>query len=407
MAKKKSRSYFTIVAVLVTAAALAYAFWPRALSVDIGTVKRGPMTLTIDEEGRTRVRDAYVVSTPVAGRLMRVEAQPGDAVVKNETIVAQMRPLNPAALDIRTREQARAAVAAAEAALRVSRADLNKAMADLDFAQSEWGRAKKLAEKGTESQAALDRFRSNLRAASAMRDTAQAAISVREAELANARARLISFDGPEQASAQMGDADIPLRAPATGRILRVIQQSETTLTAGTPIMEIGNIAHDLEIVVELLSTDAVQVSPGDRVIVDDWGGDTQLEGKVERVDPWGFKKFSSLGVEEQRVNAIIRFTGARQSRDKLGHGYRVEVRIIIWEDQSTLLIPSNALFRDGDYWAVFRVIDGKAIQTRVKVGKDNGLSAQILDGLEVGDAIILYPSSGISNGAKVAQRVIE
>jgi HlyD family secretion protein len=365
------------------------------------------MTLTIDEEGRTRVRDAYVVSTPVAGRLMRVEAQPGDAVVKNETIVAQMRPLNPAALDIRTREQARAAVAAAEAALRVSRADLNKAMADLDFAQSEWGRAKKLAEKGTESQAALDRFRSNLRAASAMRDTAQAAISVREAELANARARLISFDGPEQASAQMGDADIPLRAPATGRILRVIQQSETTLTAGTPIMEIGNIAHDLEIVVELLSTDAVQVSPGDRVIVDDWGGDTQLEGKVERVDPWGFKKFSSLGVEEQRVNAIIRFTGARQSRDKLGHGYRVEVRIIIWEDQSTLLIPSNALFRDGDYWAVFRVIDGKAIQTRVKVGKDNGLSAQILDGLEVGDAIILYPSSGISNGAKVAQRVIE
>ena len=407
MAKKRSRSYFTIAAVLLSAAALGYAFWPRPIQVDIGEAKLGSMTLTIDEEGRTRVRDAYIVSTPVAGRLMRVEAKPGDPVIKNDTVVAQMRPTNPAALDVRTREQARAAVTAAEAALRVARADLNKAIADLDFAQSEYDRSKKLADRGTASQATLDRNRSTVRSASAIKDTAEAAIAVREAELANTRARLISFDDPELASAKVEETEIPLRAPTTGHILRIIQKSETTLAVGTPIMEIGNIENDLEIVVELLSTDAVQVTVGDRVIIDDWGGDAQLEGVVERVDPWGFQKFSSLGVEEQRVNAVVQFTGPKESRNKLGHGYRVEVKIVIWEDDETLLIPSNALFRDSEHWAVFKVVDGTATQTRVTVGKDNGLTAQITSGLEEGDGIILYPSSGITNGANVMQRVIE
>lgn len=407
MAKRKSRSFLTIAALLVTAAALTYAFWPRPLMVDMDVAKRGAMIQTINEEGRTRVHDAYVVSSPVAGRLMRVEAKPGDAVIRNETVVAQMRPLNPAALDIRTREQARAAVTAAEAALRVARADLNKAIADLEFADSEWQRSKQLAAKGSESQASLDRKQSTVRSASAIRDTAEAAIAMREAELANTRARLISFDDPQPTSAQADDHAIPLKAPTTGHILRVIQQSETTLTAGTPIMEIGNIENDLEVVVELLSTDAVQVSPGDRVIIEDWGGDATLAGEVERVDPWGFKKFSSLGVEEQRVNAVIQFTGPRDSRLRLGHGYRVEVRIVIWESDGSLIIPSNALFRDGEDWAVFKVIDGKAQQARVNIGRNNGIKAQILDGLKEGDPIILYPSAGITNGAKVAQRTME
>jgi len=407
MAKRKSRSFLTISALLVTAIALTYAFWPRPLMVDMDVAKRGAMVQTINEEGHTRVHDAYVVSTPVAGRLMRVEAKPGDAVVRNETIVAQMRPLNPAALDIRTREQAHAGVTAAEAALRVARADLNKAISDLEIAESEWQRAKQLAARGSESQASLDRKQSAVRSASAIRDTAEAAIAMREAELANARARLISFDDPQPTTARADDHAIPLKAPTTGHILRVIQQSETTLTAGTPIMEIGNIENDLEVVVELLSTDAVQVSPGDRVIIDDWGGEATLSGVVERVDPWGFKKFSSLGVEEQRVNAVIQFTGPRDSRLRLGHGYRVEVRIVIWESNDALIIPSNALFRDGEDWAVFKVVDGKAQQSRVTIGHDNGIKAQIIEGLSEGDRIILYPSAGITNGAKVAQRTME
>ena len=407
MARKRSRSYFAITATVLVVAALAYAFWPRPTSVDMGEAKMGAMQLTVNEEGFTRVHDAYVVSSPVAGRLLRVEVEPGDPVVKGETVIAQMRPSSPAMLDIRTREQARASVTAAEATLRVARADLNKAKSDLDLASQELDRTRRLAETDTASKAALDRAEAEYRAASATKDNAEAVIAVREAELDNARARLIGFEEDAAGATSDSSAPVPLTAPTTGTVLRVIQKSETTLSAGTDIMEIGNIDHDLEVVVELLSTDAVQVSPGDRVMIADWGGNSELEGTVERVEPWGYTKYSSLGVEEQRVKAIIRFTSPKSEREKLGHGYRVEVKIVIWSDDNTLLIPSNALFRDGETWAVFRVVDKTAYQTRVKVGKDNGISAQILDGLSAGDQIVLYPSAGLADGAKVVRRMVQ
>ena len=407
MARKRSRSYFAITATVLVVAALAYAFWPRPTSVDMGEAKMGAMQVTVNEEGFTRVHDAYVVSSPVAGRLLRVEVEPGDPVVKGETVIAQMRPSSPAMLDIRTREQARASVTAAEATLRVARADLNKAKSDLDLASQELDRTRKLAETDTASKAALDRAEAEYRAASATKDNTEAVIAVREAELDNARARLIGFEEDAAGATSDSSAPVPLTAPTTGTVLRVIQKSETTLSAGTDIMEIGNIDHDLEVVVELLSTDAVQVSPGDRVMIADWGGNSELEGTVERVEPWGYTKYSSLGVEEQRVKAIIRFTSPKSEREKLGHGYRVEVKIVIWSDDNTLLIPSNALFRDGETWAVFRVVDKTAYQTRVKVGKDNGISAQILDGLSAGDQIVLYPSAGLVDGAKVVRRMVQ
>ncbi|WP_321447234.1 HlyD family efflux transporter periplasmic adaptor subunit [uncultured Cohaesibacter sp.] len=407
MARKRSRSYFAITATVLVVAALAYAFWPRPTSVDMGEAKMGAMQLTVNEEGFTRVHDAYVVSSPVAGRLLRVEVEPGDPVVKGETVIAQMRPSSPAMLDIRTREQARASVTAAEATLRVARADLNKAKSDLDLASQELDRTRRLAETDTASKAALDRAEAEYRAASATKDNAEAVIAVREAELDNARARLIGFEEDAAGASSDNSAPVPLTAPTTGTVLRVIQKSETTLSAGTDIMEIGNIDHDLEVVVELLSTDAVQVSPGDRVMIADWGGNSELEGTVERVEPWGYTKYSSLGVEEQRVKAIIRFTSPKSEREKLGHGYRVEVKIVIWSDDNTLLIPSNALFRDGETWAVFRVVDKTAYQTRVKVGKDNGISAQILDGLSAGDQIVLYPSAGLADSAKVVRRMVQ
>nr|WP_319513646.1 HlyD family efflux transporter periplasmic adaptor subunit [uncultured Cohaesibacter sp.] len=407
MARKRSRSYFAITATVLVVAALAYAFWPRPTSVDMGEAKMGAMQVTVNEEGFTRVHDAYVVSSPVAGRLLRVEVEPGDPVVKGETVIAQMRPSSPAMLDIRTREQARASVTAAEATLRVARADLNKAKSDLDLASQELDRTRRLAETDTASKAALDRAEAEYRSASATKDNAEAVIAVREAELDNARARLIGFEQDAAGATSDSSAPVPLTAPTTGTVLRVIQKSETTLSAGTDIMEIGNIDHDLEVVVELLSTDAVQVSPGDRVMIADWGGNSELEGTVERVEPWGYTKYSSLGVEEQRVKAIIRFTSPKSEREKLGHGYRVEVKIVIWSDDNTLLIPSNALFRDGETWAVFRVVDKTAYQTRVKVGKDNGISAQILDGLSAGDQIVLYPSAGLADGAKVVRRMVQ
>jgi HlyD family secretion protein len=404
----------TLGAGLLLAAVLGYAFWPTPIMVDLGEAVRAPMVVTIDEEARTRVRDAYVVSAPIAGRLLRVDVEPGDPVEGGETTIARMLPLNPSALDIRTREQALASVKVAEAALRVARADLNKAMADQELAEHDLERSRTLRKSGTVSQAALDQAQREARAAGAALDMAKAAIAMREADLANARARLISFgDGAARvASAPTSDDAIPLAAPVSGRILQVMQRSETTLAAGTPILEIGDIANDLEIVAELLSTDAVQVEAGDRVIIENWGGPYPLGGTVERVEPWGFTKFSALGVEEQRVNTIIRFADPLERRASLGHGFRVETRILIWESEDALTVPSSALFRQssggeeggGGGWAVFSVAGGQAHLTPVEVGRNNGVQAQILSGLASGDTIVLYPGPGLTDGARVKRR---
>ncbi|MEL6748164.1 MAG: HlyD family efflux transporter periplasmic adaptor subunit, partial [Pseudomonadota bacterium] len=275
--KKRSRLILTTATVLLIGGALTMAFWPQPAMVDMGEVTRGTMRLTIDEEGRTRVRDAYIVSTPVAGQLQRVDVLPGDPVVRGETIVAHMRPTNPAALDVRTREQAQAVVTAAQAALRLARADLNAALANRDLAETELTRTEQLVDRGISSQAQLDSARQAARVAQANVDTAEAAISMRQAEITNAQAQLIGFEDPRLAAAVgIASDDIPLYAPADGRILRVIQESEISLAAGAPIMEIGNIESDLEVVVELLSTDAVQVTVGDPVIITEWGGPNDL-----------------------------------------------------------------------------------------------------------------------------------
>lgn len=407
-ARKRSRAVFTAGAILLVAGALTAAFWPKPMLVDMGEVTRGTLRLTIDNEGRTRVRDAYIVSTPVAGQLLRVQVQPGAEVVRGETIVAHMRPINPAALDVRTREQAEAAVTAAQAALRVARADLNAALANRDLSDSELQRTIQLVDRGVSTSAALDRARQTARVAQANVDTAEAAIAMREAEIINVQAQLIGFDDPGLIAAVGGGNpnDIPLFAPSTGRILRLIQQSETTLPAGAAIMEIGNVAGDLEVVVALLSTDAVQVAAGDPVIITDWGRDTDLAGRVNRVDPFGITQFSALGVEEQRVNAIIDFTGPEDAHAGLGHGFRVEARIIVWEAHDITIVPSSALFRSRDTWSVFAVIDGVATLRTLQIGANNGSEAQVIEGLTEGETVILYPSSGLSDGATVAARVV-
>ena len=407
--RKWSRTVLTVFAVAVVAGAGWIAFRPQPMLVDLAEVSRGAMQVTIDEEGRTRVHDPYIVSTPVAGRLMRVRVDPGDPVTRGETVVAQMRPTNPAALDVRTRAQALAAVSAAEAALRVAQADLNAAMAENDLAQTDLDRTRQLAESGTAAPAALDRARSAARAASARLDTAEAAISVREAEVANARAQLIGFDDQLLAGA-IGEGtsdDIPLYAPIDGRILRIIQQSETVLPAGAPVMEIGDITSDLEVVVDLISSDAVQVREGDRVLIEDWGGPVILDGRVARIDPFGFTRFSALGVEEQRVGVTVVFESPEEDRGSLGHGFRVEARIVVWEEQDALIVPASALFRNGDGWAVFRVDEGRAVQRAVEIGRMNGIEAEVLGGLEDGETVVIYPSAGLQDGMKVAPRQVQ
>ena len=409
--RKHSRLVLTLVALALVAAALAAAFWPRPVLVDIGAVTRGAMRLTIDEEGRTQVHEPYVVSSPVAGELQRVTVQPGDKVVRNETVVARMRPANPSALDVRTREQAQAAVTAAEAAVQVAHADLNAAMANRDFAESELERVRQLVEREISSHVALERAEQEARVAHAAVNTARAAIAMRVAELNSARAQLISFD--DKGLARTLEADrppepgIPILAPIDGTILKVIQKSETTLPAGEAILEIGDVARDLEIEAELLSSDAVQVHVGDPVIVTNWGGPGDLQGRVTRIDPYGYTKYSALGVEEQRVKATIGFTGDSAARAGLGHGYRVEVRIVVWHSEDAVLVPSSALFRDRQDWAVFRVVDGTTRLQKVQIGPDNGTVAQVLDGVSPGDRVVLFPSASLGNGQKVAQRRIE
>lgn len=405
--KRKSRLILTAVVSVLIIGALSFAFWPRPTMVDLGTVARGAMRLTINEEGRTRVREAYVVSTPVAGQLQRVSVQPGDPVEKGKTVVAHMHPTNPAALDVRTREQALAAVSAAEAALRVARADRNAAIATLDLAQTELKRSEQLFERGLLSDAALDQARQNARVMQARADTSEAAIAMREAEIINAQAQLIGFDDRQLgATIEPGSTDIPLYAPSDGVILRVIQQSETSLPAGAPIMEIGDVTGDLEVVVALLSRDAVQVKAGDQVIIADWGGSTDLAGRVARVDPFGVTQFSALGVEEQRVNAVIDFEPSLTGETGLGHGFRVETRIIIWQARDTLIVPASALFRAQQDWAVFVALDGRAVLRQLTVGPNNGVEAQVLDGLAEGERVILYPSSGLKEGARIAERTM-
>lgn len=404
MAKKQSRRILTLGAAALVAAGLVAAFWPQPVLVDMGEVRRGTMMQTVDEEARTRVRDPYVVSTPIAGHLLRVDLQPGDQVTKGETIVARMLPTNPAALDIRTREQAKAAIAASEAALRVAEADLNKAMADRDLARTDLNRARTLFQQENVSQATLDRAVSKMRASDAVVDTARAAISMRIADLNNSRANLISFDTAGQNRGAVVTEAIDLPSPITGVVLQVIQQSETILPAGAPVLEVGDTDTDLEVVVELLSTDAVKVNTGDRVLITNWGGSGDLNGEIERIDPWGFTKYSALGVEEQRVNAVIQFTDPPESRASLGHGFRVETRIVVWEVAETVIAPSSALFRDNGNWAVFVVQDDVTALRVVEIGENNGIDAQVLTGLESGETVVLYPSAGLMAGAKVAPR---
>ncbi len=412
MEKKSSRNRVMIGLAAIILFGLAYTFWPRPLMVDIGEAEIAPMIVTVNEEAKTRVHDAYVVSAPIAGLLMRVDVEPGDDVVGGETVIATLLPSPTASLDERSREQAEASVESAAAAVRLARSELNAAFADQDLAQAQFDRYRDLAPVAA-TEERVDQARRELRSAGAAVDAAKSAISMREAELARARAALIGFsETPPLENVPEGDMDedyrraVPMTAPISGQILRVIQKSEMTMQAGSPILEIGNVSNDLEIVVELLSTDAVRVKPGQRVIIEKWGGDTALEGIVERVEPWGFTKFSALGVEEQRVNAIIQFKDPLGARVGLGHGFRVEARIVIWDDEEALTIPSPALFRDGDGWAVFVVEGGRAKLTPVSVARNNGVKAAIESGLVDGQRLVLYPGPTIRHGSRVAQREI-
>ncbi|ODU41143.1 MAG: efflux transporter periplasmic adaptor subunit [Thiobacillus sp. SCN 63-374] len=358
----------------VVAAGLALGFMPRAVPVDVAEAARAPLAVTVEEEGKTRVRERYTVSAPVAGYLRRIDLKAGDAVAAGQ-VVAVIEPARSVALDPRTRAQAQAQASAAQAALAAAQENARAASAAAQLAQQERARVEALRQSNfVSAQARFDLA------------TAQAAVASTD--------RLQAGGTAEQ---------MPVRAPVAAHVLKLLHESEGAVAAGQPLLEIGDPA-SLEIEVEVLSTHAVKIAPGSKVILDRWGGERPVEGRVRVVEPSGFTKISALGVEEQRVRVIVDFAAPREAWARLGDGYRVEARFVLWEGQDVLQLPTSALFRQGEGWAAF-VIDGRRARLApVELGQRAGLATEVRSGLAAGDKVVAHPDETIKDGVRVKPR---
>ena len=384
----------------IIAIALALSFAPRPVMVDLVEVAPGRLVVTLDEEGETRVHDVYTLSAPVAGRVQRIDWHIGDPVTANETVLAQIEPGDPSFLDPRSEAQARAAIQAAEASRELAAAAVLDAEAQYEFARAEYARMQELITEGSVSKRDLDTAQRDYKARHAGLETSRAALQVKNYELELARAQLVS---PLQTQGSPDSCEcIPITAPVSGSILQIADRSERVVRDGDMLMQIGD-PRDLEIVVDYLSMDAVRIEAGQRVIIDNWGGVAPLVGRVRLVEPFGFRKISALGIEEQRVNVIVDFA-SDEGRARLGHGYQVETRVVLWDADGVLTVPLTALFRVGDGWAVFVADDGRARLRVVDAGQRNGLVAEIRSGLESGERVILHPSDRVSDGVRIESR---
>ena len=390
--------------VALGALGLAGAYWllrPAPLAVDVAEVRRDALRVTVDEEGETRVRQRYTVAAPTSGRLLRIEVDEGQSVEAG-AVVARIEP---APLDPRDLATARARLEAAEATQRAADAGVRRTQAALAQAKRDAARAEELHRAGTLSTDAREKAKLAETSAVQEFEAARFASDAAVHEVEAASAALLATSAPTPSGPRApnetcagGTPCVAARAPVGGQVLRVFEESERIVVAGTPLVEIGDPA-SLEIVVDILSTDAVRVSPGARVLVDDWGGEGTLEGRVRQIEPSAFTKVSALGVEEQRVN-VIADLGAPEPR--LGDRYRVEARLVIWEGADVIQVPASALFRRGAAWAVFVVDRGVARLREVQVGHQAAFDAEVERGLEVGDTVILHPSDRVHDGARVA-----
>lgn len=378
---------------------LAWALWPKPVAIEVAELRKGPLLVTVDDEGKTRIKDVYTVSAPITGKLVRLSLEAGDRVKKDVSSVAIIEPMAPAFLDIRARRELEAQVEAAKAAVALAEAEVNQATAELEFAQSELKRAQTLIRSKTISERALERARIDTDTRQASVARAKASLEVRKRELDSAQARLI---GPEEA--WKGEVPVgccvTVHAPISGRILRLIQESERVVVAGTPLVEIGD-PENLELVVELLSVDAVKVREGAMATVEGWGGGP-LAAKVTRIEPAGFTKVSALGIEEQRVRTILKLQNAEAVADRLGHEFRVFVKINTYESGNALRVPISALFRKRDQWIVYTVERGRARSVPVEIGQRNTSFAEVRKGVSEGALVVLHPSDRIADHVRIA-----
>ena len=375
-------------------------FRTEPVPVDLATLEKAPMMVTVNADGETRISDVFEVSAPISGTARRAPVEVGDPVVAGETVVAVVEPAAPALLDTRSREQAEAAVHEAEAALRLAEAQLRQAEEELAHARSQHARASALAERGVSSLTQLEDANQILLIRIAAREAAQSSVDMSTSALQRTRAALIE-PGSDAENGEL--CCVMLRAPITGTVLSVDIVSEGPVAAGTRLVSIGQTG-DLEIVADLLSADAVRLEIGARALVERWGGSGTLEAQLRSLAPTAQTKVSALGIEEQRVDATFDFVTPSEARPGLGDGYAVYLRIVTWEGDDVLQVPLSALFRRDGSWAVFRVEQGIASAVPVEIGHRNGEMAEVMDGLAVGDRVILHPSDAIADGTPIEER---
>jgi HlyD family secretion protein len=384
---------------LAVVGAILYGFLPRTQEVDLVKLARGPLQVTIEEEGRTRLKERFVVSAPTAGYMRRLSAKVGDAVKKGQ-VVAELEPLRSQPLDLRSRAEAEATVSAAEASLAAALEKERAASADAEYLEKKLERMTALFSRGTVAKDQFDQTQSEAKKARAVRLSASAAADVARSELERAKSALRNFS----ASGKTGtNGVVEVASPVDGAVFKIHRESEGAIRAGEPLLEMGN-SRDMEVRVEVLSADAVRIRPGMTVLFKRWGRDEPLEGRVRRVEPAGFTKVSSLGVEEQRVLVICDITSPVDLWRVLGDGYRLEAHFVVWEGRDVLQVPTSALFRLGTAWAVFAEEQGKARRRTVEIGQRTGLAAQILSGLTENDKVVAYPDDAIGDGVRIRQR---
>lgn len=376
---------------------LFLALRPQPVSVDLAEVDRGTVEVAVEEDGRTRVRDRYVLTAPVAGTLRRVMLEPGDAVAAGQTL-AWIEGPEAGVADPRTRAQIRTRIAAAEAGVGRARAMLRAAESSVIEAGQEVRRQEILLEQGGGSEAAMARARAMMDARQAEVESAQFAVEAAEREVEDLR---LALDRPSAGEGTADGAALELTSPVEGRVLRVHRESAGAVAPGEPILELGDPGR-LEVEVDLLSSDAVRVPTGADAVVRRWGGDEDLGATVRRVDPSGFTQISALGIEEQRVNVIL--DPVDGPWDRLGDGFRVEVRILVERAEDVLRVPSGALFRREDGWAVFLAADGEIEERAVQIGRRSPTMVEILDGLDAGDRVVVFPGDQVEPGVRYEER---
>ena len=395
--RKWIRRVLIALAVLAVVGLIVVAWIPNPVEVEVAEVSRGPLLVTVNEDGRTRVKDRYTVSSPITGNLARLDLEAGDAI-EQEQLLARLVPLPPPLLDSRTRAEAKARVDSAMAARRQAQAAVNRARYQRDFAKQESERALAVVQQGGLARSDADRAVSTYHGSEEDLNSANFGARVAEHQLKLAQSALMQLSGKGEDGEQL-----EILSPVAGQVLKVFQESEGVVQGGTPILELGDPAA-LEVVVDVLSQDATRIPAGATASIERWGGKNPLRGHVRVVEPSAFTKLSALGVEEQRVNVIINMDDKRELWSSLGDGYRVEARISVWEGKDVLRVPASAVFRSEEAWATFVVEEGTAVVRTVKLGETNGLETEVLSGLEEGEAVIAYPSDSVRDGVSVEAR---